>query len=97
MSHAIYKYQIPGASTFAFAVAMPVNARILTVQAQHQAICIWAMVNTSAPMEWRYFNVFSTGWEIGDWSEGSYLATVQFLDGSYVLHVFEGSAPKPAT
>lgn len=80
----IYKYQLSngGATT----IDMPIGAQILCVQTQDGFLCLWALINPSAPKESRRFEVYGTGWEMTS-PPGKYIGTVQ--EGPYVLHVFE--------
>jgi|LakMenEpi03Aug12_release.lakeMendotaPanAssembly.Ray.scaffolds.fasta_scaffold624439_1 hypothetical protein len=67
-------------------VLMPVNAKIISVQAQGDAICIWAEVDTLADKVERLFFSLGTGQPMPD-VKCDYLATVQV--GEYVWHVYE--------
>lgn len=68
-------------------VEMPAGAELLTVQAQHDAPMLWARVDTTRPAERRLVRLAGTG---NPNAVGRYLATVQLLDGTLVLHAFEG-------
>jgi hypothetical protein len=79
MSKVIYKY------TLTSSVEMPQGAQILDIQMQGVLIQIWALVDTTAPMETRRFETLGTGWTV---QEGlQHIKSLQ--DGSYVWHVFE--------
>ena len=80
----IYKYTLE--VTDYQSLALPINAQILDIQAQNETICLWAIVDESAPPEHRYFAVYGTGHPLPD-AIGLYLATVQ-RDG-FVWHIFE--------
>lgn len=77
MSHSIWKFPL------ATEVVMPVGAKVLTVQVQHDVPCIWAVVDPSADRETRRFAVVGTGHPVD--RKGPYIATFQ-LEG---VHVFE--------
>jgi len=84
----IYKYelQIIDFST----ILMPIGAAILSCQTQKGAVFIWAMVDPSASLEGRTFEIIGTGNPISKLLEGRrrmFVATVQ--EGGYVWHVFE--------
>ena len=71
---------------------MPKGAQILTVQAQHDIPCIWALVEPKAGLaeeETRKFRMFGTGHEIHDHSELFYIGTFQLNDGAFIGHLFE--------
>lgn len=73
-------------------VALPVGSQILTAQVQGDAVCLWAIVDTSTVSKfvcpvW----IHGTGQPVGDAAtKGRYLATVQLYAGSLVFHVFVG-------
>jgi hypothetical protein len=68
-------------------ILMPEGAAILSVQAQHNRVCLWALVVPNKPREKRVFRIFATGQPYAE--EGNYIGTVQIDDGSLVWHVFE--------
>lgn len=85
----IYKYKIPTMGPAEQFVLMPTNAQILSAQAQHDAVAIWAIVDPSFPMAKRRIITATTGSRLSG-TEGTYLATLQFAGGGFVLHVFDG-------
>lgn len=68
-------------------VMMP-SACVLSVHAQHDQICIWAMVNPDTPLSPRHFNVFGTGHPLPE-VPGNFLGTVLLHGGDLVMHVYE--------
>jgi hypothetical protein len=66
-------------------IEMPRDAKILTVGAQGQTLCIWAEVVQSNAKEIREFMVLGTGWELPP--DHNYIGTVQIPP--YVWHIFE--------
>lgn len=68
-------------------IVMPEGAAILCVQAQHDNICLWALVTPNRPREKRVFRIHGTGHPCDE--EGNYIGTVQTADGAFVWHVFE--------
>lgn len=81
----IWKYSIP-IDDF-IAVSMPEGAQVLTVQMQRDTPCIWALVDTEAPLVTCMFRLFGTGNPIsGD--AGEYVGTFQML--GLVFHLFRG-------
>jgi hypothetical protein len=85
----IHKYQI-SARPHVQLVATPKDWEPLSVQAQGNCICIWALVDTdSRPLVDRCILVVATGEELPeDAVAEKYLGTAQFLDGGLVWHVF---------
>lgn len=83
----IYKYPLP--VTDRIAVDMPAGSEILTAQMQAMTPCLWAKVDTSNPIETRYFRIFGTGHPMpSDMGvDLAYVATMQ--DRSLVWHLFE--------
>lgn len=69
-------------------VEMPMGAKILTVQSQHNVPTIWAIVNTEEDMKKRTFIVVGTGHEIPK-GKLNYIGTIQQMTGMLVWHVFE--------
>jgi hypothetical protein len=68
---------------------MPVGAKILSVQAQHNKPTIWALVDPVADKETRRFFVVGTGWPIDPdrLAKSEFCGSVQI--GAFVWHVFE--------
>lgn len=64
---------------------MPKDAKVLTVQMQHNQMCLWALVDISKSVRRYKVNILGTGHEFNE-IIGPYVATVQ--DGQYVWHVF---------
>lgn len=85
----IYKYPLEAVGKQT--VIMPVDAHVLTVQAQGETACVWAMVNTDNKPESRVFEIIGTGdpicWEQGVKRE--YIGTFQLQGGVLVFHLFE--------
>jgi hypothetical protein len=91
MKQSIWKF--PLKTTDYQKVKMPVNAKILCVQAQNETPCIWAIVNTEAEQEEREFEIYGTGHPFyeGDHygKEKMFVGTYQLRNGGLVFHVFE--------
>jgi hypothetical protein len=68
-------------------VEMPTGSELLTVQVQHDTPMLWARVDTTRPAEQRLIRLAGTG---NPNAVGVYVATVQLLGGSLVLHAFAG-------
>jgi len=86
IEHRIFKYELLDRTN---EVDMPAGAEVLTVQIQHDKICLWAKVDPTARTEKRVFVVYGTGHPIEDDSNLSYIGTVQMAGGTLVWHVFE--------
>lgn len=84
----IYKYPLHVDDNDIAEVVMPHMARVLTVQAQHETPCIWAVVDTEREPVKRRFRVFGTGHPMKqDYSD--YIGTFQLMGGSLIFHLFE--------
>lgn len=88
----IYKYDI--AKTKDYIIEGPI-IKLLTAQAQHNSIVIWAEIDTTAPN--RRFQIIpvGTGWPL-DAPAGkksvldthTYISTIQLADGNLVFHIY---------
>lgn len=83
----IFKYTL--AITDLQMVAMPIDAEILSVQDQHGALTLWAIVDPSAPVVATAFAVYGTGHPMYADREHRHVGTVQMHEGSLVWHVFQ--------
>jgi len=83
MSMTIYKYELMG---FMCSVEMPVNSQILDAQRQDGKYMVWALVDTTMPLESRGFIIHGTGHTIRDIENLEYLKTIQ--DSNMVWHLF---------
>lgn len=86
----IYKYDLP-VVTGIVSINLPRGAEILTLQPDpHGHSCIWALVDSSQPLEIREFEVCWTGKPMQDIPETTprhYIGTV--ITGPIVSHIFE--------
>jgi hypothetical protein len=83
----IWKY--PLAVTDAQHVTMQRGAKVLAAQAQDDALCLWALVETNEDTEQRVVYVVGTGHPVIDnIADFTHVGTVQFQDGALVFHVF---------
>lgn len=70
-------------------VMMPRGAKIIAVQEQAGAICLWAIVDPQENKTSRLFTIAGTGHQLPPNAAAiNHLGTVQL--GAYVWHVFEG-------
>jgi hypothetical protein len=70
-----------------FKIEMPRGAEILTVQIQDDVPCMWAKVDSTAPIVTRHFGWYGTGHLMRD--PFKYIGTIQRADGGLVFHLFE--------
>lgn len=70
---------------------VPAGAIVRHCAAQSpSSIAVWVEVpDTSAPAEERWFRMFWTGFELPP-DPMTYVGTVLFDDGAFVVHVYEG-------
>ena len=68
-------------------IELPIGAKILDAQFQRGVLCLWALVDPTAPKEGRWFRVSGTGHTVLDEERLTHIATAQ-LD-TLVFHVFE--------
>jgi hypothetical protein len=82
----IWKYPIP--SSLLIKVLMPEGAQIVHVHAQHEDICMWALVDEMKPTVTRFFAAFGTG-DIVAKRTMHYVGSAHLQDGHFTMHVFE--------
>jgi len=75
-------------------IMMPLNSRILSVQAQNGTPCVWAIVDTEIEeQEGREFEIYGTGNPFYEGhrfgKEHRFVGTFQLAGGSFVGHLFE--------
>jgi hypothetical protein len=83
----IWKYKLDIGGSL---LRIPAGGRILSIQTQRDDIMMWIEVdpNSGYEHEYRSFSIYGTGWEMLH-NPGTYLGTVQQLDGEFVWHVYE--------
>jgi hypothetical protein len=79
-------WKFPLALTTRQLVRMPIGAQILSAQAQHGALTMWALVSAEAEHETRAFVIHGTGFP-ANFDGQRFVATV--LLGPGVWHIFE--------
>jgi len=71
-------------------IDLPMDAKILDVQMQHEQPQMWSLLNPKRPKVGRRFIVEGTGHEIQEIGAGlEYIGTFQMNGGALVWHVFE--------
>lgn len=84
----IFKYQMPVLEEFT--MDLPKGAEIIRMQDMDGMFWLWAVVNTEAPMEKRYFRAFKTGAKIPDNVELKYVGfCAVFVQMELGLYIFE--------
>jgi hypothetical protein len=86
---AVWKYPLESQSFNV--LTMPRGAKVLSCALQHGKLCLWALVEPSAPHEVREFGIFATGEPIHDAEarQLKFVATFQVDGGDFIFHVFE--------
>ncbi len=69
-------------------IELPEGAQILSVQTQHESICLWALVDQDKAKEMRRIILIGTGHYLPE-GDHKFLGTVQELGGDLVWHLFE--------
>ena len=92
MSKSVWKYILePGVTT----LVLPVDAMVLSVYSQGREVCLWALVDTSEPIqrgvnaESRTFVALATGEVAPRGSILTFISTVLINGGALVFHIFE--------
>jgi hypothetical protein len=91
----IWKFPLAEWKDAIYTVAMPEDARVLTVARQGDGWFVWAIVDPLADIEKRYFQVIGTGWEFEDDYDDNYKTQVArryvttLFEYSFVWHLFE--------
>ncbi len=83
----IYKYPLPVSDEFN--VHMPKGARLLSVQVQHDAPCLWAMVDTNNQKAQRRLAIRGTGHSAERLGFAAFVGTFQLEGGALVFHLFD--------
>ena len=86
----IFKYKLDPAYAStgqALMLQLANDNAILSVQRQQDDICLWALIDANMPEQERMFNVYPTGVTVP--VGAVFLGTVQFANGSSILHVFD--------
>jgi hypothetical protein len=83
----VYKY--PMGFIGHCALELPVGATIVHFGAQSDVPMLWALVDTTAPMETRSFRLAGTGHPIESSLELNHIGTTSVMRGEIVVHLFE--------
>jgi hypothetical protein len=84
----IYKYPISTAAAFTI-IDVPKGAVFIHVAEQFGTICLWAMVDSEAPLIKRQIRVIGTGLPADDVKIDNYIGSILVLKGTYVFHIFD--------
>lgn len=84
----IYKYQMPVLERFT--MRLPKDAEIIRMEDQGGMFWLWAVVDTNAPLEDRYFHAYKTGAEIDPTVNLRYIGfCAVFVQMELGLYIFE--------
>jgi len=85
----IWKFELDGDGEQI--IRLPPDSKVLTVQVQREAVCLWALVDpVNAQRVTHHVWVHGTGHPVVDAADGRYIGSVQLSDGALVFHVFVG-------
>lgn len=87
MRKSIWKFEVPVAD--AFTIDMPIGARLLAVQVQHDRPQLWAIVDPLAPTAPRAFAMRGTGHDASAVADCKHVGTFQLRGGALVFHLFD--------
>lgn len=70
-------------------IMLPVGAQILTIEVQHEELCVWYLCDPSKHVEPWTFRVVGTGISLpDDMNLFTYKGTVQLHGGALIYHTF---------
>lgn len=72
-------------------VLLPKNTIIRHVEVINEELCLWAIINTSIPLEKVTFSLYATGDEVDIYPFKQYITTIVFNENNFVVHVFKNS------
>lgn len=76
-------------------VLMPAGAEVLSVNTQlvrgFETLCIWALVDPTAPEEGRRFRIYGTGHPVeeADLANSKFIGTTSMRRSALIWHIFE--------
>lgn len=70
-------------------VIMPQGATLLHVGMQFGTLCLWALVDSDAPLVTRRLVVKGTGWDCHDVEASHHVGSVVDEVGGFVWHIFD--------
>ena len=70
-------------------IQMPIGALFLSVGNQHETLTLWVLHDKSSVHETRRIQTVMTGEEVNLSTNDSFLGTVPFDNGNFIVHVFE--------
>ena len=73
-------------------ILMPKGAKILSVGAQRNLMCLWALVNDKAPMEGHRIYIVGTGHPASHVVRSTFLGTVMLHNAELIFQVFLDNA-----
>lgn len=84
--HTVHKFPLKFAGHQT--IEMPVGAKTLHLEVQHDQLCLWALVNTDAKIETRTLNMYGTGHPVDTAKSITHIGTFLEANGNLVWHVF---------
>lgn len=69
-------------------VDMPKGSKVLSAQEQHGGVVLWAEVDPKADLERVHFDVITTGTEMSEIVDRTFIDTVQLQGGAFILHIY---------
>jgi hypothetical protein len=91
MKRAVWKFSKPlNELQDLISFSMPAGSKVLSVANQDENLCVYVLVDPESTNVQRPFRVTGTGHPVeGSLGVKSFVGTVLFRDGTFVLHVFE--------
>lgn len=93
MGETVWKF--PLRLTYAQQVEMPIGAHVIHVAEQLGILCMWAIVDPSAPTKSREFLIVGTGHTIPHGPDTIHVGSALCDGGDFVWHVFEQGYASP--
>lgn len=91
MAECVYKYPVDrndlAAGQGAFAIDLPIGARVVLAGMQHGVVTLWAVVNPDAPRERREFLLRGTGHALP--TNAHHVYSFMQDGGAFIWHLFE--------
>jgi hypothetical protein len=83
----VWKYPFDDSDEKTF--EMPTGATVLHFDEQHNAFCLWVLVDPQQASESRQFRIIGTGYPVFGEDELRHIGTALVVGGAFVWHCFE--------